>query len=359
MKGGMAMIVPNETDQHNTERKKIMKKDELKLLKMSDIQVREVDWLWYPYIPFGKLTIIHGDPGEGKTTFALRLAAACSTGTPLPNMDTIAPITVIYQSAEDGLDDTVKPRLIEAGADQERIINICEEEKSLHMLDERIEKAIVQCGAKMLILDPMQGYLGERVDMNRANEVRTIMKSIGQVAQRTGCAVVLVGHLNKAAGMSSAYRGLGSIDFRASARSVLVVGRLRSNKNVRVIVHDKSSLAPEGKSLAFNLGNEEGFYWLDGYENISPEELLSGYGNAEETKTMQAEELIRAMLDGGEELPCGEIFAAAKRKQISQRTVNEAKKNIKGIVTRKVGVKWMWSISGEDCNIAEVSYEKV
>ena len=82
-----------------------MKKDELKLLKMSDIQVREVDWLWYPYIPFGKLTIIHGDPGEGKTTFALRLAAACSTGTPLPNMDTIAPITVIYQSAEDGLDD--------------------------------------------------------------------------------------------------------------------------------------------------------------------------------------------------------------------------------------------------------------
>lgn len=198
------MIVPNETDQHNTERKKIMKKDELKLLKMSDIQVREVDWLWYPYIPFGKLTIIHGDPGEGKTTFALRLAAACSTGTPLPNMDTIAPITVIYQSAEDGLDDTIKPRLIEAGADQERIINICEEEKSLHMLDERIEKAIVQCGAKMLILDPMQGYLGERVDMNRANEVRTIMKSIGQVAQRTGCAVVLVGHLNKAAGMSSA-----------------------------------------------------------------------------------------------------------------------------------------------------------
>lgn len=352
------MIVPNETDQHNTERKKIMKKDELKLLKMSDIQVREVDWLWYPYIPFAKLTIIHGDPGEGKTTFALRLAAACSTGTPLPNMDTIAPITVIYQSAEDGLDDTIKPRLIEAGADQERIINICEEEKSLHMLDERIEKAIVQCGAKMLILDPMQGYLGERVDMNRANEVRTIMKSIGQVAQRTGCAVVLVGHLNKAAGMSSAYRGLGSIDFRASARSVLVVGRLRSNKNVRVIVHDKSSLAPEGKSLAFNLGNEEGFYWLDGYENISPEELLSGYGNQEETKMMQAEELIRTMLDGGAELPCGEIFAAAKRKQISQRTVNEAKKNIKGIVTRKVGVKWMWSISGEDCNIAEVSYEK-
>lgn len=332
--------------------------DEPEILRMSEVQLREVDWLWYPYIPFGKLTILQGDPSEGKTTLALRLAAACSAGRPMPGMKPLPPFNVIYQTAEDGLEDTVKPRLIEADADQDRIINIREDKKSLHLLDSRIEKAIVQCGAKMLILDPMQGYLGERVDMNRANEVRTIMKSIGQVAQRTGCAVVLVGHLNKAAGMSSAYRGLGSIDFRASARSVLVVGRLRSNKNVRVIVHDKSSLAPEGKSLAFNLGNEEGFYWLDGYENISPEELLSGYGNQEETKMMQAEELIRTMLDGGAELPCGEIFAAAKRKQISQRTVNEAKKNIKGIVTRKVGVKWMWSISGEDCNIAEVSYEK-
>lgn len=352
------MIVPNETDQHNTERKKIMKKDELKLLKMSDIQVREVDWLWYPYIPFGKLTIIHGDPGEGKTTFALRLAAACSTGTPLPNMDTIAPITVIYQSAGDGLDDTVKPRLIEAGADQERIINICEEEKSLHMLDERIEKAIVQCGAKMLILDPMQGYLGERVDMNRANEIREVMKSVGQVAQRTGCAVVLVGHLNKAAGLSSTYRGLGSIDFRAAARSVLVVGRLRKNKTVRIVVHDKSSLAPEGKSLAFQLGDGEGFRWLDGYDEISAEELLSGFSSQPETKTAQAEELIRSMLEDGAELHCEEIIRVAADRQISRRTVNEAKKNISGIVTRKVGVKWMWSIPGEDCNIAEVSLKE-
>lgn len=351
------MIVPKEENETNRERKEKMSNENLKLTKMSDIPVREVDWLWYPYIPYGKLTIVHGDPGEGKTTFALRLAAACSTGTPLPNMDALAPITVIYQSAEDGLDDTVKPRLMEAGADQERIINICEDEKSLYMLDERIEKAIVQCGAKLLILDPLQGYLGDRVDMNRANEVRGIMKSLGQTAQRTGCAIVLVGHLNKAVGMSSAYRGLGSIDFRASARSVLVVGRLRSDKNVRVIVHDKSSLAPEGKSLAFHLGNEEGFYWLDGYENISTEELLSGSGS-EETKMMQAEELIRTMLADGNEIPCGEIFAAAKRKQISQRTVNEAKKNIGGIETRKVGAKWMWSIPNEDCNIAEVSYEK-
>lgn len=352
------MIAPTEETEHNKERKNAMQNEELEIIRMSEIQMREVKWLWYPYIPFGKLTIIQGDPGEGKTTFALRLAAACSTGRPMPGMESLSPFNVIYQSAEDGLEDTIKPRLTEAGADQERVINIREDKRSLHLLDSRIEKAIVRCDAKLLILDPLQGYLGERIDMNRANEIREVMKAIGQVAQRTGCAIVLVGHLNKATGMSSAYRGLGSIDFRAAARSVLVVGRLRKNKNIRVIVHDKSSLAPEGKSLAFNLGNEEGFRWLDGYDEISAEDLLSGLSSQQETKTMQAEEIIRTMLEDGAEIPGEEIVQAAARKQISRRTVNEAKKNIAGIISRKVGTKWMWSIQNEDCNIAEVSSDE-
>lgn len=226
------MIAPTEETEHNKERKNAMQNEELEIIRMSEIQMREVEWLWYPYIPFGKLTIIQGDPGEGKTTFALRLAAACSTGTAMPGMESLSPFNVIYQSAEDGLEDTIKPRLTEAGADQERVINIREDKKSLHLLDSRIEKAIVRCDAKLLILDPLQGYLGERIDMNRANEIREVMKAIGQVAQRTGCAIVLVGHLNKATGMISAYRGLGSIDFRAAARRVLVVGRLRKNNSV-------------------------------------------------------------------------------------------------------------------------------
>ncbi len=352
------MIAPTEETEHNKERKNAMQNEELEIIRMSEIQMRKVEWLWYPYIPFGKLTIIQGDPGEGKTTFALRLAAACSTGTAMLGMESLSPFNVIYQSAEDGLEDTIKPRLTEAGADQERVINIREDKKSLHLLDSRIEKAILQCDAKLLILDPLQGYLGERIDMNRANEIREVMKAIGQVAQRTGCAIVLVGHLNKATGMSSAYRGLGSIDFRAAARSVLVVGRLRKNKNIRVIVHDKSSLAPEGKSLAFNLGNEDGFRWLDGYDEISAEDLLSGISSQQETKMMQAEEIIRTMLEDGTEIPGEEIVQAAARKRISRRTVNEAKKNIAGIVSRKVGTKWMWSIPNEDCNIAEVSSDE-
>ena len=171
---------------------------------------------------------------------------------------------------------------MDAHADENRIFCIDESEKSLTLLDERIEKAIDRTGAKLIILDPVQGYVGERIDMNRANEIRIVMKKLAAVAERTGCAVVLVGHLNKNGGANSSYRGLGSIDFRAAARSVLLVGRLKREPNVRVIVHDKSSLAPEGKSLAFSLGDSDGFHWLEGYDGVTSEELLCG-GSPETT----------------------------------------------------------------------------
>lgn len=314
----------------------------LEIVRMSDVQLQEVQWLWKPYIPFGKITIIQGDPGEGKTTFALRLTAACTTGQALPGMDPAEPFNVIYQTAEDGLGDTVKPRLMDAGADQERVLNINESIRTLTLLDERIEAAIVQTGAKLMILDPIQGYLGDRIDMNRANEIRTVLKNVAAVAERTGCAIVLVGHLNKAAGTNSAYRGLGSIDFRAAARSVLLVGRMKKEPNVRVVVHDKSSLAPEGKSLAFSLGDENGFRWLDGYNDISADELLCGVNP--ETKTAAAEELIREILSSGDPIPADEVFRMAQAKGISRRTVNEAKKNIDGIVSSKTGKRWTWQM---------------
>ena len=311
--------------------------------KMSEVQLQEVEWLWKPYIPFGKITIIQGDPGEGKTTFALRLAAACSSGEPLCGMEITEPFNVIYQTAEDGLGDTIKPRLIEAGANENMVLNIIEDTDPLSLSDKRIEKAITETNARLMILDPIQGYIDKNIDINRANEIRSVLKKVATVAERTGCAIVLVGHLNKAKGASAQYRGLGSIDFRAAARSVLLVGRLRKDPSIRIVVHDKSSLAPEGKSIAFNLGNDEGFYWVDGYDEVTAEELLCGY--SAETKTAVAEELIRDMLDDGEEVMADEIFRVAESKNISRRTVNEAKKKIPNIKTRKVGKGWAWSIN--------------
>lgn len=199
-------------------------KIELKMIRMSEVQSQEIEWLWYPFIPYGKLTIIQGDPGDGKTTMVLNLAAKLSKGEALDeNMKVTEPVNVIYQTAEDGLADTVKPRLELAGADCERIIVIDESDKSLSMVDERLEEAIVRTGARLLILDPIQAYLGGGMDMNRANEARDMTKKLGALAEKTKCAIILIGHMNKASGNKAAYRGMGSIDFFAVARSVLLL----------------------------------------------------------------------------------------------------------------------------------------
>ena len=279
-------------------------------------------------------------PSEHWKRIGVRLAAACTTGGTLPGMKPLPPFQVIYQTAEDGLGDTVKPRLIEAEADLDRVLVIDEAKRELTLSDERIEKAITQNEARLIILDPIQAYMGEKTDMNRANEVRPMFRRLADVAERTGCAVILIGHLNKAAGGQSAYRGLGSIDFRAAARSVLLIGRVKREPNVRVIVHDKSSLAPEGKPVAFCLDPETGFSWIGEYD-ITADELLSGAGGNTATKTEQAERLILDLLADGKELASEDIEKAATEAGISARTVRAAKRNLDGRITSKrIGAAW-------------------
>ena len=236
-------------------------KPNLKLISMNEIQTEEVAWLWYPYLPRGKLTIIQGDPGEGKTTFVLAVIAALTTGASLPeSSQELKPLNVIYQTAEDGLADTIKPRLDAAGADCSRVLVIDESQRELTLYDERLEQAVHQTGAQLVVLDPIQAYLGNDVDMHHANEVRPVLKRVAAMSERTGCAVILIGHMNKAQGLKSGYRGLGSIDFRAAARSVLVVGRLKEDPTVRIVAQDKNSLAPEGRSVVFQLDEEREFH---------------------------------------------------------------------------------------------------
>ena len=319
-------------------------KPELHLINMADVEATEVKWLWYPYIPYGKVTIIQGDPGEGKTTLILNLAALLSKGEKLPESEEKSePINIIYQTAEDGLSDTVKPRLMAANAKHERITVIDEGISELSFTDERLEQAIIETKAKMVILDPLQAYIGANVDMHRANEIRPVMKHLAEVAQKYECAVVLVGHLNKAMGMKSSYRGLGSIDIPASARSVLLVGRIKDNPTIRVMAQIKSSLAPEGEPIAFELNKETGFHFIGKYD-ISVDDLLNGTSTV--SKLEQAENLLKDELADGNTVQQKSIQQRAKLRNISERTLNQAKKNLGVKSIRRENV-WYWQLPKE------------
>ena len=309
------------------------------MLCYEDIEQTSVDWLWFPYIPFGKLTIIQGNPGEGKTYFAMMLTAACTNKKMFPNMEDIEPFNVIYQTAEDGMGDTIKPRLVEAGADLSRVMVIDDSEEALTLSDDRIEKAVRQNHVRLVIIDPVQAFIGADVDMNRANEVRPVFRKLGMIAEKTGCAIVLIGHLNKSSGAQSTYRGLGSIDIMAAVRSLIFIGKVRKDPTTRVLIHEKSSLAPPGETMAFKLGDEEGFRWVGAYE-ISADELLDEKeGKATETKLERGAKLIRELLADKKEISIRELDEKAKEQGISGRTMRDVRSRMKNELEYQVNEK--------------------
>lgn len=287
-----------------------------------------MNWLWYPYILYGKITVIEGDPGEGKTTLALTLAALLSRGQPLPYDEDIPyePISIIYQTAEDGIDDTIKPRLENANADCSKIRVIDETEKELSMTDERLEQAIAETNAKIVILDPIQAYIGSDVDMHRANEIRPVLKQLEIISEKYGCAIVLIGHMNKASGSKSTYRGLGSIDIQATARSVLLVARIPDKPNIRIMAQDKSSLAAAGDSIGFEISEDRGFECIGPYD-ITVDELLAGKEGRGRKKLDVAIAFIKEYFGAESEVSSKDIEEVVK-KGIKRNTLLSAKKKL-------------------------------
>ena len=322
----------------------------LKLINMEQVEVEKIDWLLYPFIPFGKVTIVQGDPGEGKTTMVLQIIAKLTKGEAvLPSgsdepaleaktMD-LEPVNVIYQTAEDGLGDTIKPRLLSAGADCSRVMVIDDNDQALTMMDARLEETIIKTKARLVVLDPIQGFLGAAVDMHRANEIRPLMKRVAVLAEKYHCAIILIGHMNKNSNGKSSYRGLGSIDFQAAARSVLIVGRIKDEPEIRVVCHVKSSLAPEGKSIAFRLDKDTGFEWIGEYD-ISADDLLSGDNRGQ--KIHEAKEFLKEILVSGS-VAQTKVAEEAESRGIKKKTLWNAKKELE-IESVKIGNQWFWML---------------
>lgn len=309
-----------------------------------NIKSKEIDWLWYPYLPYGKITIIQSDPGEGKTTMLLSLISYLSNGNPLPFSYTKMTAVSIYQNAEDDMADTIKPKLESHNANCNNICYIEKKDELLLINDESIEETIVKSGAKLFVLDPIQAFIGDNVDMNRANVIRPRMNKLKEIAQSTGCAIVLVGHMKKNYSGKSNYRNLGSIDISAVARSVLVVGRLSKSSEIKILLQLKNNLAPRGKSITFQIENRT-VKWLSEC-SLTADDILSTNPYNENSKRAIAENLIRLNLEDGIK-SAKSIFAKAQDQGISIRTLKSVKATMSVSSIKKNGI-WYWEMNSKE-----------
>ena len=311
-------------------------------IRASDVEPKEVRWLWYPYIPFGKVTIVQGNPGDGKSTILLTLSAKLTIGEPLPfsqEEEPPEPMTVIYQTTEDDKEDTVVPRFIRAGGDRERLLFIREESKPLTFADNRISKVLTETGAKLLILDPLSSYIGDC----SINEVRPAFNHLIKTAKDFDCAIVLVDHMNKNQLADALYRNNGSIDKVGAARSVLTIIKDKDERSKKYLVQTKANLAPMGYGIVLSVG-ENGVDFLEEIE-ADADEILSRCAadiGRPDSRLQEAMDFISEMLEDGR-LPARECEVKLREAGIRSGTAKKAKKRL-GVVSTKPCIEWYWSL---------------
>ena len=315
------------------------------LRSYSDIMQSRVQWLWFPYIAFGKLTVLQGNPGEGKSKVGIQIAATLSSGGFLPDGTRFSePLKVIYQCAEDGLADTIKPRLVQSGANCNNVAFI--DNDFLKLDDEELRQSIEEYKAKLLIIDPFQAYLGSS-DISSASGIRRILSRLSRWANLYDCAVLLIGHLNKNEGAKDLYRGLGSIDVTAAARSVLQLESSEEDPDVKVIKQVKNSLATKGKDVHFSITPEHGIQWIKAEEieaNQNQKETFVVDTNRKKQEIV-ADSLKQMLSDGPQKT--GDIYKYFLSRDVGERTLNTVKKDLKIESVRKDG-QWYWVLNTKE-----------
>lgn len=317
------------------------------LVCISDVEPETVDWLWVPYIPRGKLTLIEGDPGVGKSWVCLAIATAVSLGKGLPGIGALEPAPVVIASAEDGLGDTIRPRLDALSADVKQIHAVKGaldfSKGGLAMLEEFVH----QVEPTLVIIDPLVAYIGA-VDIYRANETRAVMARLADMAERHSAAILAIRHLTKSGALKPIYRGIGSIDLTAACRSVLLAGCDPDNPQERGLVQIKSNLAPTGVAIGYEL-KEGDFFWtgesdLTWQRMVSAEDTDEGKSAVDDAMGFLKEKLAEGPVDA----PV--VLRDARNAGLSERTVRRAKAKL-GVVAKRQGDpgkrgggKWKWEL---------------
>jgi len=325
------------------------------LISLADVEPQQTRWLWKPYIPLDCITILEGDPKTGKTWLALAITAAITRGWPLPGetAETVArqPANVLYMTGEDSLAMTLRPRLEKAGADLSRVRVIegiqlpngkTKLDVSMQDIDQ-LSQALDEVKPAMMIVDPLAAFLGPKVNSSKFEEVRPVLKGIAKLTEDYGCSCLLIRHLSKGSKDRAIYRGQGSIDFTAAARSVLMVGRDPHKPETRTMAHSVCNLAKEGPSQAFAITDEGKFEWAGETETTAAELAAPEFVDLEEKGARaEAKEWLKAALAGGAR-PAREMEDEATAMSIATATLKRARKELNIQASRK-GNAWYWEL---------------
>lgn len=290
--------------------------------------------MWRPYIPRGMVTLLEGDPGLGKSWISLAIATSLSRGEGLPGMPSIPPCTTLICNAEDSLEYSIVPRLEKLGADKSKIWFL---QDMVELDEEGVEhlgNCMVEKDATILFIDPIVAYLGSKVDMHRANEVRPVMARLAQLAEKTHSAVIVVRHLRKGGDGSGKrlYAGLGSIDFSASVRSVLQV---EAKGDDRIVHHIKCNIGQQGPSISYRV-TDNGFEWGGVYN----EEAFSPTCRTPKARD-RAVVWLKEILEKGP-MPSATLMEIAAMKGLSMPTLNRAKVGVAESYQTADG--WFWRL---------------
>ncbi len=322
----------------------------------SQITPVPVSWLWEPYLPRGKLVVLDGDPGTGKSFVTTDLAARVSAGLPMPDGAAAPPANVLVLSAEDDARDTIRPRLAAAGGDLERVCFFYApgtgQDRVPRFPDDGPElgDAVRALRPALVVIDPLAAFFGPAVSGGTDQSVRTVLAPLATLAAQTEACIVLVRHLRKSGGANAIYRGAGSIGIVGAVRTGLMIARHPDDPELRVLTVSKTNVGPPGRSLGFRLGCPEGtsqtvVNWT-GPLDVSADDLFGSYvpQRAGQRSRERAAEWLRELLADGAKR-AAELEVAAREAGIPERTLRRAKRSVGAVSEARAQDgkrEWWW-----------------
>jgi hypothetical protein len=323
------------------------------LVCLADVEARPVEWLWEPFIPLRMLSMISGDPGAGKSFVALSVAADLSRGK-LRDGRIVEPASTLYLTVENPTAEVIRPRFDLLGGDP-KLLHLFSDTVSLADVA-ALEAAIIEIHARLVIVDPLQSYLGAGVDLHRSNETRPVMDGLARLAEKHGCAFLLLRHLSKQSGGKAIHRGLGSIDLTGAVRSEMLAGSLPDEPGTRALVHIKTNVGREGSTLGYSIGGAGRFAWT-GESSLTAADLLAAPAGPGDRKLAEASQWLTEKLKTGT-LEQRDIREMAEQAGITYATLRRAKNALR-VRPHKAEMRghWMWSLPEDAHGLPEDAQE--